>query len=321
MKYVVSSSPHWHSGRSESAAHFTMILTLVPAVIFGIVMFGAHALRVVALSVATAMISEMAIRRMFRRASSLEDGSAILIGLLFAMLLPPSVPFWLVIVGSFLSILIGKEIFGGLGSNPLHPALVGWAILRISWPWYLDFNLMMANYDLSFDFHYPLTVLKSGGAEALGQFKLVGLLLGKQVGGIGATAIFLLLIGGIYLIIRRLIPWEIPVFFFGGVMVLSGLFWMLGKDQFANPLFHLLTGNVMLGAFFLATDYGSTPVRRWGRILFGFGCGIFVVILRVWSVYPDGVVFAVLMMNLCTPLLDRIGNKPKPIPMQFMEEA
>jgi electron transport complex protein RnfD len=320
MKLIVSSPPHWHKGESVAKIHFQFIIALLPALIFAIYTYGFHAARVVALSVVTAMISDIVIRKLFKRPITVSDGSAILIGLLFAFLLPPNAPFWLVIAGSFICILIGKEIFGGLGCNPLNPVLVGWAITRISWVDRFDLDLASVNFDLDFSFRYPLTLLKGGGAEFVSDFNLVDLFLGKQVGGIGSIAIFLLLIGGIFLLLRKVITWEIPASFTLGVLFMATIFWIGDSQAFANPLFHLFTGNVMLGIFFLSTDFSSSPFNRWGMIIFGFGCGFLTIILRVWSNYPDGVIFAIIIMNLFTPLLDKIKKKPISLEISRLEK-
>jgi len=319
MKLVVSSSPHWHGKLSVSNIHHHFIVALLPAVFYAIFTYGMHAVRVMTLAVATALIADILIRLAFRKTVTATDGSAFLIGLLFALILPPSVPYWFVIIGAFLCVAIGKEMFGGLGSNPLNPVLVGWAILFISWPGYLNFNLGAANYNLDFPLHYPLSMLKNGGAELISDFNLVDLLFGRQVGGMGAAAVLLLLTGGVFLIIRRIISWKIPFFFALGVVVMSTVFWLSNSAVYANPLFHLFTGNVMIGMFFLATDFGSSPFNKWGMIVFGFGIGVLTVILRTLSVYPDGVVFSILIMNLFTPLLDRIKNKPKPLEINYIE--
>ena len=320
MRLVVSSSPHWHTKLTESRIHLDFIIALIPAVIFAVYMYGMHGARVIGLAVSTAVISEMLIRKLFKKEITITNGSAFLVGLLFALLLPPTVPFWVVIIGSFLCIFIGKELFGGLGSSPLNPVLVGWAITRISWPHYFDLNLGAVNYNLGFDFHYPLTMLKKGGAEAVSDFNLMDLLLGQQVGGIGAAAMLLLLIGGVYLLLRGRITWEIPASFAAGVLIMAAVFWAGNPAAYANPLFHLLTGNVMIGIFFLATDYSSSPFRRRGMVVFGLGCGFLTVIFRAWSIYPDGVIYAILIMNLFTPLLDKLKSKPKSPEVFYMEK-
>ena len=320
MKLVVSSSPHWHTKLTEDRVHLDFIMALIPAAIFAVFIYGMHGARVIALAVATTVISEMLIRKVFKKPQTFTDGSAILIGLLYALILPPSVPFWLVIVGSFLCIFVGKELFGGLGNHPLNPVLVGWAITQISWPGYLNINLAVANYDLGHGFHYPLAVLKKGGTEAISDLKLLDLFLGKQVGGTGAAAIMLVLIGGIYLLLRKRITWEIPLSFALGVVIMSAIFWASNPATFANPLFHLFTGNIMIAIFFLSTDYSSSPFNRWGMVVFGLGCGFLTIILRVWSIHAHGVPFAILIMSLFTPLLDRIKRKPKPINVYYMEK-
>ncbi|MCK4836334.1 MAG: RnfABCDGE type electron transport complex subunit D [Candidatus Aminicenantes bacterium] len=319
MKLIVSSPPHWNNKDSITKIHSHLIIALLPVLIYAVYTYGLHAARIISLSVVTTIASEYFIRKLFGKESTITNGSAVVIGLLFAMLLPPSVPYWLVIMGAFLCIFIGKEIFGGLGSNPLSPVLVGWAITRISWPAYYNLDLASVNYDLGYSFRYPLTLLKKGGTEFISEFKLLDFLLGKQVGGIGTVAVLLLLIGGIYLLLRGVIAWEIPVSFMVGILVVSSVFWLLNNNQYANPLFHLFTGNLMLGIFFLSTDYASSPFNRWGMIVFGFGCGFLTIIFRVWSVYPDGVFFAILIMNLFTPLLDKLKKRSKPVEFIHIE--
>jgi electron transport complex protein RnfD len=320
MRLTVSSPPHWHVKLTEGRVHLDFIIALVPAVIFALYIYGLHATRVIALAISTAVISEILIRKLFRKPQKFTDGSAVLIGLLFALLLPPSVPYWLVIVGVFLCVFIGKELFGGLGSSPLNPVLVGWTILQISWPGYLNINLAAAIYDLGFDFRYPLSMLKAGGIEAISGYSFIDLVLGRQTAGLGASAILLIFIGGVYLLFRRRIPWEIPLCFAGGVVIMSLIFWVIDPATYANPFFHLLTGNAMIGIFFLSTDYSSSPFNRWGMVVFGLGCGILTILLRVWSINAYAVPYAILIMSLFTPLLDRIKRKPKPIKVYYMEK-
>jgi electron transport complex protein RnfD len=310
MKLTVSSPPHWHGKLSESKLHMHIILALLPAVIYALFTYKFHAARVIALSVATAVITEYLICRLFKKTATLEDGSAILIGLLYALILPPSIPYWLIVFGAFLAIFIGKQIFGGLGSNPLNPTLVGWAICYISWPAYFNLDLAFVKYSLSFNYRYPLALLKNGGVDQIAEFTPVDLLLGRQVAGIGAAAVLFLIIGGSYLMIRKIIPWEIPAAFAVGLLGMSFIFWLSNPAIYASPLFHLLTGNAIIGIFFLSTDFASSPFNRWGMIIFGLSCGILTIILRAWSVYPDGVIFAIIIMNLATPLLDGIKKKP-----------
>jgi len=298
----------------------------LPAVVLGAYYYGFDAIRVMGTSVASAMLAEAIIQRVMRKPITIADGSAAVSGLLLALILPASVPLYVGVVANFAGIIIGKQCFGGLGANPLNPVLVGWAIVRITktWAGFLDFDLMLINYDTGFILQYPLAVLQAKGAAALTRFDTLALFLGRQTGGMGASAIICLLLGGLYLVIRGAIRWEIPLCFLLGVVTVSGIFWMADKTAYASPLFHLLTGNVMIGAFFLATENGSSPVNRWGLVVFGLGCGAFTVILRVWSIYPDGVVFSCLLMSLFVPMLDKLKAKQtiaRPTPLTALTKA
>jgi len=308
LNLTVSPNPHCHSGARITGVSYNFFLALLPAVVMGITYYGFDALRVITASIASAMIAEALIQKILRKPVTIADGSAAVSGLLLALILPASVPLYVVVIANFAGIIIGKQCFGGLGANPLTPALVGWSIIRITktWAGFLDFDLMLINYDTGFILQYPLAVLKAKGAAALNHFDLVALFLGRQTGGIGASAIICLLAGGIYLVARGVIRWEIPLCFLIGIVAVSGIFWIGNKTSYASPLFHLLTGNAMIGAFFLCTDNASSPVNRWGMVVYGLGCGVLTVILRAWSVYLDGVVFAILLMNLFVPLLDKL---------------
>jgi electron transport complex protein RnfD len=292
----------------------------------GVYYYGFDAIRVMGASVASAMLAEALIQRAMRKPITIADGSAAVSGLLLALILPASVPLYVVVVANFAGIIIGKQCFGGLGANPLNPALVGWAIIRITktWAGFLDFDLMLINYDTGFILQYPLAVLKAKGSAALSPFDPVALFLGKQTGGIGASAIICLLLGGLYLVIRGAIRWEVPLCFLLGVLTVSGIFWLADKAAYASPLFHLVTGNVMIGAFFLSTENGSSPVNRWGLVVFGLGCGAFTVILRAWSIYPDGVAFSCLLMSLFVPMLDKLKTKQtvaRPTPLTALSKT
>lgn len=315
LNLTVSPSPHQHCGGSIRGISYNFMLALLPAVAMGAAHYGFDALRVIAASMASAMIAEAVIQKIFRRPITIEDGSAAVSGMILGVLLPASIPLYVVVVANFAGIIVGKQCFGGIGANPLNPALVGWAIIRITKPWsgFLNFDLMLINYDPGFTLQYPLSVLQAKGATALGNFDYLALFLGQQSGGIGSSAIALLLAGGLYLLVRGIIPWEITLGFFVGVLSVSAVFWATNATTYADPLFHILTGNIMIGAFFLSTDYSSSPVNRWGMIFFGLGCGAMTMILRVWSIYPDGVVFACILMSLFAPLLDKLKAK-QPVP-------
>jgi len=319
MKLLVSSSPHWHSGSSEFKINRDFIIGLIPAVIHSLYFFGMHAARVISLCIAIAILSEILIMKVFKKKADPYNGSAVYLGILFAMLLPPTTPYWVVIFGIFLTVFIGREIFGGLGSNPFSPVLVGMAILELSWPIHLNVNLSSVNYNLGFDCHSPLTALKSAGADYTSKFSLFELGLGNQVGGIGSVAILFIILGGIYLLIRKVIRWEIPLFFAIGVVGMAAIFRAIDPHVFACPWFHLLTGNVMIGMFFLSTDYSSSPYSNPGKIIFGLGCGILTVLFRAMSVHEDGVIYAILIMNLFTPMLDKLVRRPKELKLHILE--
>lgn len=318
MKLLVSNPPHWHSGLSEMKIYRDYIIGLIPAIIHALYFYGMHAARVMTLCVAVAILSEIGIRKLFKKSADPYNGSAVYLGLLFAMLLPPTVPYWLVIIGVFISIFMGREIFGGAGSNPFNPVLVGMAVLELSWPSYLNVNMTSVNYNLGFDCHSPLAALKTAGADYASKFSLLELSFGNQVGGIGSVAMIFLLIGGIYLLIRKVVNWEIPLFFAIGVVAMAAILQVSDPQAFACPWFHLLTGNVMIGIFFLSTDYASSPFNNPGKIIFGFGCGFLTVIFRALSVHEDGVIYAILIMNLFTPMLDKLGEGSKSLSVNFL---
>jgi electron transport complex protein RnfD len=246
---------------------------------------------------------------MAKRSISVGDGNAALIGLLFAMVLPATMPWWAVIVGTLIAIFIGKQIFGGLGSNPFNPVMLSIAILMVSWPALLDFDGMLVNYDFSFDAMYPLKVAKHMAdlsPGAIDRYTAWNLLLGNQVGGIGATCGLLIILGGIYLILRGFIRWEIPVSFLVGVGLTAVCFNMADANNYAGPAIHLLSGYTLIGAFFLATDDASSPVNTIPMLLYGLLGGFMTVMIRNIGAYVDGVVFAILLINLANPLLDKI---------------
>jgi len=309
---IVSYPPHWHCGASIPSAMHGFLLALTPAALFGLHLYGMAAARVLAVSIVSCVVFEAAIQWRFKKPITVTDGSAVLTGLLLGLILPPSAPFWLVMVGSFMAILVGKHVYGGLGSNPFNAVLVGWAILKISWKARMDFNVAFVT--VAPDAQYPLGVLWKQGAGAVREFGLFDLFVGREIGGIGCTSALLLGLGGLFLILRGLISWRIPVSFLVGVAVMAWVFRAADSAKYASPPFHLLAGNTMIGAFFLATDYASSPVSKRGMMIFGLGCGVLTVLLRVWSAYPDGTFFAILLMNMASALLDMTRAKPKTRP-------
>ncbi|WP_319543775.1 RnfABCDGE type electron transport complex subunit D [uncultured Pseudodesulfovibrio sp.] len=309
----VSAPPHIHCGRSIKRYMFETLLALLPAAIMAVFMFGMDALRVMALSCAVAVTTEVICNRIMKREQSVDDLSGLLTGLLFAFLLPASAPWWLVLVGSASGILLGKMIFGGLGGNPLSTPLVGWAICRISWPGFMDTNATM----LQSTFPAPLQQLKHFGLESIQSIDLSSLALGKQLGGLGEVHVAVLLAGGFFLLVRQHIRWYIPLGFIVGLLTTAWIYQLIDPTTYASPIFHLLAGGAIFGAFFLATDAASTPVGMVPCLLFGLIAGAMVIIIRVYGIYPDGVPFAILLANLFTPLLDRLRPKPFGGPYSF----
>lgn len=314
---TVSAPPHVHCGRTIQGYMKETLLALAPATIMAIYAFGLGAFRVMALSVAVAIASEALCNKLAKRPLSINDWSAPLTGLLFAFLLPASAPWWLVAIGSATSIVMGKMIFGGLGGNPLSAPLVGWATCRISWPAFMDTNTTMLSYTIP----APLQQLKFFKLEAIQNIDYSSLFLGNQLGGLGEVHVAALLLGGIYLLIRRHISWEIPLGFIVGVFVTGWIYQSMDPATYAPPLFHLLAGGTIFGAFFLATDPSSSPIGLTPSLLFGLIAGAMVIVIRVYGIYPDGVPFAILLANLFTPLLDRIRPKPFGGPLSFNRES
>ena len=305
-KFIVSHAPFLHSGSSISMRNYNMILAALPAVVFGLFRYGMPAVGVVSLSVSTAILWELLMNRITKSKISIEDGNAALIGLLLAMLLPPVSPWWLVITGTFIAILVGKQIYGGIGGNPFHPTLVALAILMLSWKDFLDFDESLVNYDFDFIASYPLGALKHFGVSTIESFHAGDLMIGKQTGGTGAIFGLGLIAGGIYLMARRIIRWEISISFVGGVMISALVFNLADATRFAGPFFHLFTGYTLIGAFFLATEDSSSPVNFIPMLLYGATGGILTVLIRNIGAHIDGVVFAILIINILNPLLDKI---------------
>ncbi|MDY6791436.1 MAG: RnfABCDGE type electron transport complex subunit D [Thermodesulfobacteriota bacterium] len=303
---TVSAPPHWHCGRSVSGLMIETILALSPVVLMAILQFGIEALRIMALSCVVAVVTEALCLKITGLNITIDDYSSLLTGLLFAFLLPASAPWWLVTVGSSLSIILGRILFGGPGASPLCAPLVAWVVCKISWKYLMDMDLSM----LDTEYLYPLSRLKLYGPEAASGFNYLDLFLGKQVGGLGAVQLPAVLLGGLYLILRKHIRPHIPLAFLAGVCITASLYFFIDHTRYADPFFHLITGSVIFGAFFLATDSASSPVGHLPMVLYGFTGGILVIIIRVYSVYPDGVPFAILLANLLTPIFDRIRPKP-----------
>lgn len=314
--FTISPSPHIHSGDSIEKNMYGVLIALIPAFIFSVVFFGLGAIQVTLTSVAACLFFEFIIQKyLMKQQPTIWDGSAIITGVLLAFNLPSSLPLWIVIIGALVAIGIGKMSFGGLGNNIFNPALVGRVFLLISFPvqmtsWPLPNGLNTAD---AITGATPLAVVKEaakGGqsiTEALASegFTTGNLLLGNIGGSLGEVAAIGLLLGFAYMLIRKIITWHIPVAIFATVIVFSGILNLADPEHFAGPIFHLLTGGMMLGAIFMATDYVTSPMTRKGMIIYGVGIGLLTVIIRVFGAYPEGMSFAILIMNGFTPLINR----------------
>lgn len=309
IKLNVSHAPFWHDGGAISTRSVHTILAALIAVIPGFIRYGMTAVGVISLAIASAIIWEILMNLAMKRPISTDDGTAALTGLLFGMLLPATMPWWAVITGTFVSIVVGKQIFGGIGGNPFNPTVLGAAILMVAWKDLFDFDEALLNYEFDFIMLSPIAALKNFGVAAADKFSAIDLLMGNQIGGIGSACGILLIIGGLYLIIRGFIRWEISCAFILGIMVTAYLFNMANPETYAGPVFHLLTGYTLIGIFFLAPEDSSSPVNFFPMLIYGLGCGVMTILIRNIGQYADGVFLAVLLMNLANPLIDKIRPK------------
>ncbi|KPA11550.1 electron transporter RnfD [Candidatus Magnetomorum sp. HK-1] len=309
-KFVVSHAPFWHNGDSITARSYHTMIAALPALLFGISSYGVPAARVIALSIACAMLWELGMNYILHQEHTISNGSSAVIGLLLGMLLPATAPWWIVAFGTFLAVIVGREIFGGIGANPFNPVLSAVAIIMLSWPDMFDYYGALVNYNPGYSMIYPLEAVKFQGVEAVSDISILNLLIGKQAGGIGATCGIGLLIGGAYLIYTGVIRWEISASFIVGLLITAHLFYSADPTKYACPGFHLLTGYTLIGAFFLATEDATSPVNFIPMLIYGAGAGFLTILIRNIGAYVDGVVFAILLMNLANPLIDRLRPKP-----------
>ena len=314
MKYfyelTISSSPHVHSPVSTRTIMRDVLIALMPALLGSVYFFGLRALLVTLISVAGCVFFEWVWCALMKKPSKLYDMSAMVTGVLIAFVCPPTIPYWCVLIGDFFAIIIVKQLFGGIGRNIVNPALAArafmfsWPVLMTSWIAPGSQNLFLTSDAVSSA--TPLAAMHQG---AMPEASILDMFLGNIGGCIGETSVLLLLVGFAYLLIRKIISPRIPLAFLGTVAVLSLLF-PRGNDPLAWCAAQLCTGGVMLGAIFMATDYVTSPVTHLGQVIFGIGCGALTVLIRYFGGYPEGVSYAILVMNCCVVLLDRIG-RPK----------
>ena len=308
-KLVVAHAPYWHDGSKISSKNYNIMIAALPAVLMGISQYGAPALAVIAFAMACAMIWEVVWNLILKKPASVGDGSAAVTGLLLGMLMPATAPWWVIALGTLIAIVVGKQIFGGIGFNPLNPPLLAMAMLVISFKGVFDFNESLRHYDLGFVMTYPLADLKAFGPDAISKFGLGDLFMGRQAGAIGSTFGLGLIVGGLYLMLRGYMRWELSLSFLAGVFITALLFNLSDSAKYAGPLFHLFTGYTLIAAFFLVPEDSSSPANFIPMLIFGAMAGMMTVLIRNIGAYVDGVVFAVLLMNLCNPLLDKIRPK------------
>ena len=304
-KLEVGFAPHIHSRESVAKVMWQVFFSLIPAGLAGVYIFGLPALRVILISVLSCVITEALIQRLRHKKITLGDGSAALTGLLLAYNLSSSVPFWIPLVGGFFAVAICKQVFGGLGANIFNPALAARAFLLASWPKQMTNFVRPWTLD-AISSATPLAMLKEGKALALSDMGLSywDLFFGRRSGCLGEVCVLALALGALYLLWKRYIWGQAPA---GFIVTLGALSWVFGaKGYFQGDfLFSILSGGVILGAFFMATDYVTTPLTKKGQLVFGAGCGALAFVIRGFGGYPEGVSYSILIMNAVTPLIDR----------------
>lgn len=328
------SGPYSHSNSSVPKVMLLVMLALLPATVFGLYQFGWPAIFLFAITILTVILAEALSLKLSGKPIQpfLMDGSAILTGWLLAMTLPPWAPWWIGVLGGLIAIIIGKQVFGGIGQNLFNPAMVARVALLISFPLEMtQFTIPAPLFsDTSPGFLQSLIITFGGagqldgytGATVLGHIKtelgrgidlqqaqtatdsLWQLTLGNSGGSLGETSALLILAGGIFLLYKRIITWYIPVSLLATLFILASIFHLLEPQVYVGPLTHLMSGAAILGAFFIATDLVTSPVSIRGQLIFGAGCGLLIFVIRTWAGYPEGVAFAVMLMNAFTPLID-----------------
>jgi H+/Na+-translocating ferredoxin:NAD+ oxidoreductase subunit D len=318
----ISPSPHAHSKETTRKLMYGVVLALMPALFISVFYFGIGAIIVTATSVVSCILVEFLIQKyILKKPLSIKDGSALVTGLLLAFNLPSNIPVYIIIIGSIVAIGMAKMTFGGLGNNPFNPALVGRVFMLISFPvqmtsWPVPVGLKTGYLD-AVTGPTPLALIKDGiknGESVTNLMEKIptslNMFLGEMGGSMGEVAAVALLIGFAYLLFKKIITWHIPVSIIGTIAVFSAILWIINPESNANPMFHILAGGVLLGAIFMATDYVTSPMSPKAMIIYGFGIGLLTIIIRVYGAYPEGVSFAILIMNAFVPLMNTY-IKPK----------
>ena len=309
-KLIVSPSPHLHTKTSTKSLMRDVVIALLPAVIVSVLFYGWSAMLVLATSIASCLLVELFITRfLLKKPSTIADCSALVTGILLALNLPTTTPWWVVLIGSIVAIGVAKMTFGGLGQNLFNPALVGRVFLLISFPTYMtDWTrpqgFIGGNID-SFTGATPLGVAKEGGIEAIQGLDYSDMLFFNIGGSAGEISAIALLLGFAYLLVRRVIKPYITCSIIATVAVFSGIFWGINPAEYTDPVFNILTGGLLLGAIFMATDYVTSPMSPMGQVIFGVGIGLITMLIRYFGAYPEGVSFAILIMNSVVPLINK----------------
>jgi len=308
----VSFRPFRYSTFRFTHVNYIMVLLLLPAFIHGVTLYGGFAVRVVTLSIVFCMVADVVFEKLFGHVSRFYDGSTVLTGMLIGMLLPPLTPWWILLFTSVSAMFLGKQLFGGAGGSPFNAVCIAWAVVMISWPDLINPTYGSVSFDLPFSTTYPLAEVRRLGADALENFPVKSLFMGKQAGCIGTGSPVLLLAGGIVGMLLGIIPWIIPVSFIGALLLSAIVASTFGLSE-AGWQFHLVTGFSMIGVFFLAADMSSRPVSYKVMLWYGAAAGMLTMAFRLWSAFPEGLPFALLIVNSTIPLLDR-GTSPKIVP-------
>ena len=309
-KFIVATAPHMHSPMSTQSLMRDVLIALVPAFCLSGIVYGLDAFRVTAIAVASCVLVEYLIQKfLIKGPSTVCNLSAVVTGLLLAFNLPSNIPWWIIVIGAVVAIGVAKMTFGGLGHNPFNPALVGRVFLLIAYPVQMtSFPQPVGDeYVDAFAGATPLAALKSHAIE-VGDVNLLNMFAGIMPGSMGEIAAAALLAGGIYMIWRKVITWHIPVAVLGSMAAFAFIVALAqggGEALYALPAFHLLAGGAMLGGIFMATDYVTSPMTPKGMIIYGVGIGVITMVIRMWGAYPEGMSFAILLMNAVTPLINK----------------
>lgn len=308
-KLLVSPSPHLHTKTSTKSLMRDVVIALLPAVVVSVLFYGWSELLVIGVSVASCVLLEYLITKyLLKKPCSIGDLSAVVTGILLALNLPATTPWWVVFIGAVVAIGVAKMTFGGLGQNLFNPAIVGRVFLLISFPTYMTDWTKPEGFIGNFDAYTgatPLGIVKEGGVAAIEGLDYMDMLFMNIGGSAGELSAIALLAGFVYLLARRVIRPYITVSIWVTVAVFSGIFWLINPAEYTDPVFNLLTGGVLLGSIFMATDYVTSPMINLGGVIFGVGIGVITMLIRYFGAYPEGVSFAILIMNSVVPLINK----------------